>query len=42
VLDLQRPVPPKTLDEARIQIDGLWGIVIQPETQNDELREEVR
>ena len=49
MLDLVRPAPPKTLEEARTQIDGLWGIVTELDSvvtelksQNDELREQVR
>jgi transposase len=42
VPDLVRPDRPTTLEEAHVQLDGLWGIVIELKTQNDELREEVR
>jgi len=49
VLDQLRSTPPKTLDEAHGQIDGLWGVVSELEFmvtelngQNEELREQVR
>jgi transposase len=49
VLDQLRSTPPKTLEEAQRQIEGLWGIVGELESmvtelkgQNEELRDEVR
>ncbi|MDB4224670.1 IS66 family transposase, partial [Granulosicoccus sp.] len=48
MLDLKRPAPPKNLDEARTQIDGLWAIVTELQSvvselknQNEELQEQV-
>ena len=49
MLDPDLTTPPKTLDEARTQIEQLWGIVGQMESlvtdlnaRNEELAEQVR
>ena len=40
MVDFPRPAPPRTLEEAHAQIDGLWGIVTELKHQNDEIRQQ--
>ena len=40
MVDLLRLASPETLEEARAQVYGLWGIVTELKQQNDKIRQQ--